>query len=392
MSHRALYEKFLDRDRCLELQDYFRHMQYRAKADHALELGFPPTSMECTYGPDEAVPMSPLSRKVMYFQPVLGTPCDRREVAKCIVGRDDSVISQEDKVLNVMLTYMYGPTWTYLYLTGKTDPKQAFVDFDRVYSDPTYVNELRENIAYARSHGHSMWTTTELHTSIQTEGRNYVRKKYNEPDRKAHALDIVEWMASFKHTGVTEKIIKAKTLKDAYEALTSVRGIGPYFGWNSIVMIANCRFVDYTHDEPFVAPGGGAIATVDYLFEPMLVAGHKVRHADALVWMRENQKKFFPYLYIVEVFQNVDVDYGKLLKHDQTEYTTNSFEVGCCQFNVYRKFQKEPEAMKRRLNPPSLDLEPFKARERGEPMPPSKSAKPTTETTIDTKTNLLSFD
>lgn len=388
MSHRALYEKFIDRKRCEELEHYLLQMQERALTDYAAEQGLD----DVTYTYDATEPLHPLSRKVMYFQPVLGTPCDRREVAKCIVGRDDSVISQENKVLNVMLTYMYGPTWTYLYLTGKTNPKEAWVDFDRVYSDPSYVDELRENIAYARSHGHSMWTTTELHTSIQTEGRNYVRKKYNQPERKPHALDIVEWMAAFKHTGVTKRIIEAKSLKQAYEALTSVRGIGPYFGWNSIVMIANAKFVDYTHDEPFVAPGGGAINTVDYLFEPMSAAGHKVRPADALVFLRENQHKLFPNLYIADPFQNVDVDYGKLLKHDQTEFTTNSFEVGCCQFSVYRKFLKEPDAMKRRMNPPPINLEPFKAKERGEPMPPSKSAKGAPEPAIDTKTDLLAFD
>ena len=369
--------KYIDRDRCAELEAYLLRMQERALADAG----------RLKYN-DEAD--AALHRRVMYFQPILCTPCDRREVARTIVA--NPAISESDKVLNIMLTYMYGPTWTYLYLTGKTDPMLAHVLFDWVAKDPDYVQEIRENIAYARLHGHSMWTTTELHTSLQTEARNYVRKRYNQPDRKADSLDLIEWLASFKKAGVIDKIVKAKTLEEGYDALTSVRGIGPYFGWNSIAMIANCSFVPYTHDELFCAPGGGAISTLEYLFEPLREAGHSLRHGPLISWLRLHQRELFPNLYIDTIFQNMDTSYGKLLREDQTEYTTNSFEVGCCQFSVYRKFKENPVLIDRRLNPPPINLEPFKAREAGNPIMIEKGSKRAAESTIDTKTTLLSFD
>ena len=91
-------------------------------------------------------------------------------------------------------------------------------------------------------------------------------------------------------------------------------------------------------------------------------------------------------------FQNMDVAYGRLLKEDQTYYTANSFEVGCCQFSVYRKFLEEPAAIERRLNPPDIDLTPFQARERGEPLAPSSLNKASQAPAVQTKANLLAFD
>lgn len=373
---RDLYAKFIDRSRCEELEAWLLRMQDRGLSD-----------MHGAPYDDEADPA--LHRRVMYFQPLLLCPSDRREVARTIVG--NSVIKPIDKLLNIMLTYMYGPTWIYLYVTGKTDPMEAHVDFERVYTDPAYMDEIRENVKYARLHGHSMWTTTELHTSLQTAARNYVRVRYNQPDRKADSLDLIEWLASFPHTGVTDKILAARSLEEGYDAITSVHGIGPYFGYNSIAMIANCDFVQFDHDGRFCAPGGGACKTLDYLFEPLKAAGHKLRYGDALVWMREEQHKLFPDLKVHPDFQNMEVAHGKLLKEDQTYYTANSFEVGCCQFSVYRKFVQEPAAIERRLNPPPIDLAPFQARERGEPSAPTslnKSQAPA----VQTKANLLAFD
>ena len=43
-------------------------------------------------------------------------------------------------------------------------------------------------------------------------------------------------------------------------------------------------------------------------------------------------------------------------------YTCNAFEVGMCQFSVYRKFKENIEASKKRLVS-NIDLTPFKQRE-----------------------------
>lgn len=334
--------------RVAELEQYLCEMNLRGLADH--------------YGLKYTAPIRALAPDVMYFQSLVLAPSDRRMLARDIIGV--SHLSPEDKVCNASLSYWYGPTYILTYITGVTDTAKAHIDFDRVYSDQAYVDTLRENIAFARKHGHPIWTTTELHTSIQTEGRNYCRLKYNDPNRKADSLDIVEWIAHLKQQGWASKVIAAPTLVAAYEAYCEPRGVGPYFGGNSIMMAANLREAAYSHEENFCAPGGGAINTLEYLFEPLKVAGYKLNHLRLLQWLTDEQERLMPSLKVPVEFQNLDGWTGKILKKDQLRYTANSFEVGCCQFSVYRKFLEQPDAIKRRLDV-KFDLTPFKLREQG---------------------------
>jgi hypothetical protein len=370
--------KYLNKARLESFKKFLHAMNERGLADW--------------YGRKYEAPEPQLSSDIMYFSPILLAPSDRREIAKNIVGIPNSVLPVEDKVLNCTLSYLYGPTWIYLYLSGKTNPSEAHIHFDRVYSDPDYVNSLRENIAYARLHGHKMWTTYELHTSVQTAARNYCRVKYNEPERKANDLDVVEWLASLRYDGTVDRILNAKTLDEGYKILTSVRGIGPYFGGNSVLMIANLQETQYTHEEPFCAPGGGAIRTLGYLFEDFFKAGGRMRPEAMIAWFWEHQDKLLDGVVIPSEFHNMDVSYGKLLKKDQTTYTCNSLEVGMCQFSVYCKFTEDPDAMKRRPNPPPIDMTPFIAREQGNPMAPEKAGKAIKIIEPSTRTCLLEFD
>jgi hypothetical protein len=370
--------KYINRQRLDEFRHYLREMNKRSLADW--------------YGHKYEASEPQLSSDIMYFSPLVLAPSDRREIAKHIVGIPNSVLPVEDKVLNCTLSYLYGPTAIYHYLSGKSNPADAHIHFDRVYHDPEYVTELRENIAYARLHGHKMWTTYELHTSVQTAGRNYCRVKYNDPDRKASDLDVVEWLASLRYDGTVDRILNAKTLQDGYDQLTSVRGIGPYFGGNSILMIANLAETEYTHDEPFCAPGGGAIRTINYLFEDFFKAGHKMKPEKIIAWFAEHQAELLEDVTVPSEFANMDVSYGKLLKNDQTVYTCNSFEVAMCQFSVYCKFKEDPEAMKRRPNPPPVDMTPFIAREQGNPMLPDKASKTSKTVEPVTRMCLLEVD
>jgi hypothetical protein len=340
--------KHVDMARVAELEQYLCEMNLRGLADH--------------YGLEYTAPVRALAPDVMYFQSLVLAPSDRRMLARDIIGV--AHLSPEDKVCNASLSYWYGPTYILTYITGVTDTAKAHIDFDRVYSDQAYVDKLRENIAFARKHGHPIWTTTELHTSIQTEGRNYCRLKYNDPNRKADSLDIVEWIAHLKQQGWASKVIAAPTLVAAYEAYCEPRGVGPYFGGNSIMMAANLREAAYSHEENFCAPGGGAISTLEYLFEPLKAAGYKLNHLRLLQWLTDEQERLMPSLKVPVEFQNLDGWTGKILKKDQLRYTANSFEVGCCQFSVYRKFLEQPDAIKRRLDV-KFDLTPFKLREQG---------------------------
>lgn len=340
------FHKHIDRKRVEQLEHYLLAMTQRGLDEH---YGRP-------YHNDEEA----LSQKVMYFQSLLLTPCDRKWMVRDIMNAP--WVTPENKVCNASIGFWYGPTNYLVYLSGVTDYAYASVDFDRVYEDQDYVEQLRGNIAFARKHKHPIWTTTELHTSIQTEGRNYCRVKYKDPNRKADSLDIVEWMAYLKRQGWAKKILEEKTLESAFNVYCEPKGIGPYFGGNSIMMIANAREAAYSHEENFAAAGGGCVNTLDYLFEPLRAAGYKLNHLRALQWLVDEQEKLMPNLHIPVEFQNMDGHDGKVLKADMLRYTANALEVGCCQFSVYRKFLQQPELIKRRLEV-QWDMTPFKLRE-----------------------------
>lgn len=335
------YLAALHKDRLAQFELYLLDMTARFLADFH----------DTPYEPPDPY----LSTNITYFPAILLAPSDRRMIAANVIGVPDAQLSPQDKALNSALIYWYGPTFVLTYLTGITDLSRAHVDFTRVANDQDYVEHLRENIAFARSVGHSMWTTTELHTSLQTEGRNFCRKKYNDPTRKASSLDIIEWMASLKQVGWIDKVLEASTLEAAYNAYTQPNGIGPFFGGNSTMMISNIHGVKYTHEEAFCAPGKGSIDTLDWLF-----AGTKVNPLKAILWLWEQQETLLPNLFIPDEFQNLEVSYGPLLTKSQTRYTPDAFEVGLCQYSVYRRLQKQ---QKLKYGKTPTDLSAFKRRE-----------------------------
>lgn len=337
------FSKAIHKDRLAQLEEFLLQMNMRGLCEFN----------NWTY----EHPNEQLSMKVMYFQALALAPSDRRMLALDIIGVPDSRLSPENKALNASCSYWYGPTAVLTYLTGITDFSKAHVDFDLVAKDQDYVEHIRENVAAAKRFGHSMWTTTELHTSLQTEARNFCRIKYNDPARPAGPVDLIEWMAGLKQTGWITKVLEANTLEEAYKRYIEPKGVGPYFGGNAVMMISNLQGLKYTHAEPFCAPGGGCINSVNWLFE-----GTKVDALEVVKWLVANQTSLLPNLMVPDEFRNADVSYGKLWKHDQDHYTANSFEVGLCQFSVYRKFLEAPEMMKRRPNTP-LDLSKFKQRE-----------------------------
>jgi hypothetical protein len=329
-----------------------------------------------------------LSAEVMYFHPLICAPSDRREVAKWIIGSTQPGLkSVYNRVCNIFITYFFGPASIYSLLSGEPEPADAWVDFERVASDPSYVTEIAENIKYGKSHGLKLWTTTELHTSLQTEARNYCRLKHNEPTRPASPTDLIEWVASWIKLGVIDKMLEAKTLRGCYDAITSIRGVGPYYAGNPAMLIAALPEVSYDHIEAFCAPGAGAIKTLEHLFGKKLGFEPAVK---AIAYLFENQQKFLPKLFVPDEFQNLKLHYGNLFKENQTVFTCNSFEVGLCQYSVYQKFCEEPEAIKRRLNPPPPNLEALRQRKLGNPLVAATSkiqalAQPTA-------INLLAFD
>ena len=340
--------KHINHERVKELNDYLNEMKNRGL---------------CQFYNKPYIPPDPaLDEKIMYFPGLLLAPGRRREIVSTFFSKHESELDYYDKALNRMVICMYGSDGILLFITGKTNPDEAYIDFTRVYHDPSYVNELRDNITFARSIGHKIWSTNEIHTSEQVAARNYCRLKYNNPERKFTDLDVVEWLASFRYDGLLDKVFQAKTLEAGYKAITEPRGIGSYFGYVSIAMISILHCTDYFHDEFFCAPGKGAQKTIEYLFEDYKAKGNKINHSKLICEITEIQDKLFDLEVPIE-FQNIETPYyGKFLKRDQTNYTCNAFEVGMCQFSVYRKFKENIEASKKRLVS-NIDLTPFKQRE-----------------------------
>ena len=340
--------KHINHDRVKELNDYLNEMKNRGL---------------CQFYNKPYIPPDPaLDEKIMYFPGLILAPGSRRNLITSFYGENPEIIDYVDKALNHVIICMYGLDENLLFITGKTNPKEAWIDFTRVHNDPEYVNQLKENILFARSIGHKIWSITEIHTSVQVAARNYCRIKYNDINRKSSDIDIVEWLAYLKHNGTIENILNQKTLQDAYNTMTNIPGIGPYYGYTSVAMFATLQCTDYEHDEMFCAPGKGAQKTIEYLFEDYKAKGNKINHSKLICEITEIQDKLFDLEVPIE-FQNIDTQhYGKFLKHDQTQYTCNAFEVGMCQFSVYRKFKEDINASKKRLVS-NIDLTPFKQRE-----------------------------
>lgn len=367
-----------DKARLAELKAFLMEMNQRALTDWHNQ---PYTA------PDKA-----LEKTVMYFAPLMCAPSDRREVAKYIIGstQPDLRDSIPNQALNIFMTFLYGPSEIYHTITGHPDPEHAWVDFEcLMHDDGSYLQELKENIVYTKSHGLKLWTTTELHTSIQTEARNYCRRKHGDAERPAGPTDLLEWMASWIKDGSLDRILEAKTLKGAYEAITKIRGIGPYYAGNPVMMLSALPGSSYRHTEAFCAPGGGALKTIEYLTGKKLGFDKAVA---CIAQLAEDQETLLPGLTVPEEFRNFHLPNGRwLFAEDQLRYTCNSFEVGMCQFSVYLKLKEEDEPAKRRPNPSMPNMHPLAERLAGRPLAPGKPAKKVAEEAPKTNTSLLEF-
>lgn len=305
-------------------------------------------------------PLNPrLANEVMYYQPLLCAPSSQRETAVNIIctGNEALLKSPRNKACNLFPTFMYGPSEIYNTLSGRYNPVDAFVDFELAQHDQDYVHHIGENIAWARAHGFKLWTNTELHTSLQTEARNFCRIKYNEPTRPASPTDLIDWIASWITNGTIDRLLEAKTLPDAYDVMLSIRGVGPYYAGNPAIMVASMHETAYSHEEPFCAPGKGAIVSLDWLFD-----GAKVNTVAGIKWLWESQEVLMPTLTIPLELQNLASATRVLWDKPQTRFSMSSFEIALCQFSVYLRFATRPDLIEKRKNTP-LDLTKFKQRD-----------------------------
>jgi hypothetical protein len=286
----------------------------------------------------------------------------------------ESSLSTRNKMCNAIITHLYGGRCINSLLTGKTNPKEAYLDFERINTDPAYVTWMYENAAYAKLHGYKFYGTTELHTSLQTAARNYCRDKYSDPDRPASNTDIAEWVAGFITSGLVDDILGSSKLSEVYTKINSVRGIGAYYGYHLGVDSSLVPGTKYHHDESFCVPGPGACHTMDLLFPTLKQKIKKVPYGELIPWIEQNQKKLYPQVTFHPALYNIENDRGEKMfpNFDQNKFMVYGLEVGHCQFGIYDRLSKNPSLIEKRKCGTDPDLTPIRLREEGNPVEPSE--------------------
>jgi hypothetical protein len=359
-----IFEQSLDWNRVREVERFFLKINERL----LYKMGVYPSYSD---DGDKA-----LGEEVEYFHFNITGDDRMRYIGQNIVLED--TLTPQNKLCNSIITHLYGGRCINSLLTGITDPKKAHLDFDRINTDPKYVEWMYENAAYAKLHGYKFYGTTELHTSLQTAARDFCRRKYSDPTRLASNTDIVEWVAGFITSGLVDDILKSKTLEEAFIKINTVRGIGSYYGYHLGVDSSLTPGTLFHHDEKFCVPGPGACHTMDLLFPTLKQKVKKMPYGDRIVWIEQNQQRLYPRIPFDPYLWNITNSSNgkKMLKFDQTKFMVYGLEVGHCQYGIYDRLKNNPHLIEKRKCGSDPDLTSLKLREEGNPLTaPEKSKK-----------------
>ena len=302
-------------------------------------------------------------------------------------------LSDRNKFCNAVITHLYGGRCINSLLSGITDPKKAHLDYERINTDPAYVKQIYENAAYAKLHGFKFYGTTELHTSLQTAARNFVRHKYSEPDKAASNTDIVEWVASWISSGLVDDILSSKRLQEAYTKINTLRGVGAYYGYHLGVDSSLIPGTAYNHDEDFCVPGPGCCATLDMLFPTLKDKVKKMPYGELIVWIEANQKKLYPRVPFHQALWNITNESNgkKVFGFEQDKFMVYGLEVGHCQYGIYDRLTNNPHLIEKRRCGTDPDLHPIAMREQGNPLPATTKKVAATEAKNTNAVCLLEF-
>lgn len=286
-------------------------------------------------GGDEA-----LGETVEYFHPQITLDDRMRYIMENIVVSD---IDMDNMICNTIISHFYGARGIHQILTRNKNPKTALVDFIRLTKDQEYENEIRENINDAIELDLPIYGTTELRTSLFGASNAYVSKLKNK-ERNADKINILLWVASFIERGITKKMSEVNSLKEMYETMSSIEGVGQYYGYHSSTSNSVNPKININHDERFCVPGPGARKTLDMMFGDNC----KIPYGDRVVWFRENYKDLIGEIYLHDSTHNVLVEGKKILKDEQDELKTYGCEVGLCQYGVYVRLRENPKLINKR--------------------------------------------
>jgi hypothetical protein len=270
----------------------------------------------------------------------------------------------DDMLLNAAIVKFYGPSNTIEIITRNTG--KGFIQFDKLINDEEYVLHCMNNIHEAITNKEKLYGTTELRTSLQTESRNYTRQittPYDiqrgvtfDPTRKGRGSDMLYW---FKELGpkMSEFYRTKPTMEESFNFLTSFRGIGNYYGYHFSTNLARMPLIGSHHllkpgapsgnlneDDTFVAPGVGAMITINWYLEHLGFSINSHVGAKIIRAIRADQDNYFDFkgeskMVVEEVFET-----GAL--------TTFGVEIGCCQFGIFNRLRFNTKLAKKRSDAP----------------------------------------
>ena len=165
----------------------------------------------------------------------------------------------------------------------------------------------------------------------------------NQP-RDAHKINILLWVASFIPRGITGRMAQVKSLNEMYDIISSLEGVGQYYGYHCSTSNSVNPRIPINHDERFCVPGPGARFTLDLMFGE----GCNIPYGDRVIWFRENYKDLIGDIPLHESTHNVYVNGKKIFQEEQNDLKTYGCEVGLCQYGVYYRLRNNPHLISRR--------------------------------------------
>lgn len=301
-------------------------------------------------------------RSVPYFHPNRSFHDEIIWLNENVFYNDDC--SFADKLINAAIVKFYGPSNTISLITSDTG--RDHIVYDSLVNDEEYVLKLMKNIENASRRGQKIYGTTELRTSLQTESRNYTRNivtpydkligESAQPTRQSRVSDMLYW---FTMLGPLFKDFYSKrpTMEESFDFLTSFRGIGNYYGYHFSTNLARMPEVgtkdllrpgsiegNLSENDDFVAPGVGAMITVNWFYENLGFSVNSIVGAKLIRWIRDNQDEFFDFTGVNKKILNTVSETG--------QFTTFGCEISCCQFGVFLRLRESKKMALNRSNAP----------------------------------------
>jgi len=276
-------------------------------------------------------------------------------------------LNWQNVIGNTIISHFYGARGVHNILTGIDDDKKAHIDFVLIGKEQKdfkktgkvgeYTQHLRKLAKQAKIDKQRIWGTTELHTSIQTAGRRFVNEWYlgnARHDDKGTWSNVSEWIGSWTHLPsrynakktVMQGMREARDLSEGFAYLTGENMIGDYYGYHCSTSNSVNPKLNFSHDSKFVAPGPGAIETLELMFPNL--SKKDVPLGERVVWIRENQKEILDIEFHKELWNYTSTNGIKIFEEEQNELKSYGTEVSLCQYSVYCRLKANPHLIKKR--------------------------------------------